>query len=339
MFVYEITCDCGHKERFEHAGAPRPDAAPLVRVVCSACGRILYGRLPRQDGREPYVMRADTLRIRRAILDLFAEQGAPLTVRQVFYALSVRQVIPKSERGYRVTQYHLAQMRRDGSIPYGWIADNTRWQIKSPSYSGLRAALQRTREIYRRDLWADQGVYVEVWVEKDALAGVISRVTDEFGVPLLVARGYSSMTFLYEAAEAIKAIGKPTYVYHFGDYDPSGVNAAEKIQEGLAEHGARVHFERVAVTEEQIEQYSLPSRPTKKGDPRSKKWGHRQSVELDALPAPILRDLVRDCITRHIDVAVWKRTLAIEAEERRTLEMILSYLPQVQGPAGVVSTV
>ena len=266
-----------------------------------------------------YNTRSSSQVIQDAVLKIFGELEPRLTVRQIYYALTVRGVIPKTEAGYRKTGYQLGRMRELGIIPYGWIADNTRWKIKPHSDNSLEDALARWQYSYRRDLWNDQSDYVEIWVEKDALAGVMSSITDEYDVPLYVARGYSSKTFLYEAAEYIKAIGKPTYIYHFGDHDPSGVDAAYKIRDGLIEHGADVHFERVAVTLDQIKAMNLPTRPTKRSDPRSKGWGDKPSVELDALPAPVLRELVRECIERHIDKFTLKITKLIEEHERETL--------------------
>lgn len=320
---YVTTCDCGQEVEIERDPPLRPQAAPLVLVRCNACMDVFPVCLPREDGKKHKKMTDDTFRKQIAILNLYGEMEPPLTVRQIFYALSVRGVVPKTEQGYRQAQYQLAQMRLEGTLPYGYIADNTRWQIKPQSFTGLEAALERTKDAYRRDLWANQPVYVEIWCEKDALAGVISRVTRQFDVPLLVARGYGSMTFTYEAAEEIKAKGKPAYVYHFGDMDPSGVDAAYKIRDALASHGAIFHFERVAVTEEQVAIYNLPTRDTKKKDPRAKAWGDKPSVELDALPPNILRQLVQDRIERHLDTWTYQHLRTIEEEERQTLAALL----------------
>ena len=266
-----------------------------------------------------YNIRSKSHVIHKAILRIFDELQPRLTVRQIYYALTVRGVIPKTEGGYRQTCYQLGLMRENGLIPYGWIADNTRWQIKPRTDRSLADALTRWQGAYRRDLWADQPDYVEIWVEKDALAGVISPITIEYDVPLYVCRGYSSMTFLYEAAEYLKELGKPTYIYHFGDFDPSGVDAAYKVRDGLVRHGADIHFFRVAVTPDQITSLNLPTRETKKKDPRSREWGDKPSVELDAVPAPILRGLVRQCIERHVDPLTLARTRLLEQRERESL--------------------
>src|SRR5262249_41669291 len=114
------------------------------------------------------------------------------------------------------------------------------------SFTGIEACLEACAGSYRRDLWATMPVYVEVWVEKDALAGVLLEETKVYDVPLMVAKGYSSITFLHTAAKAIEARGKPAYIYHFGDLDPSGVDAARDIETKLHRYapGAEIHSER-----------------------------------------------------------------------------------------------
>jgi hypothetical protein len=266
-----------------------------------------------------YRLRSKSQDIQLAILQIFEEQKPRLTVRQIYYALTVRGVVPKTLAGYRQTCYQLIRGRESGYIPYSWIADNTRWQIKPITEPSLEDALDHWQRAYRRDLWLDQPERVEIWVEKDALAGVIKPVTEEYDVALFVCRGYSSATFLFEAAEQIKSIGKPTYIYHFGDFDPSGVDAAHKVRDGLVKHGAQIHFARAAVTLEQIANLNLPTRETKKSDPRSRTWGDVPSVELDAIPAPFLRGLVRECIERHLDTETLAFTVLIEQKEQETL--------------------
>jgi hypothetical protein len=110
------------------------------------------------------------------------------------------------------------------------------------------------------------------WLEKDALAGVVDPITNSYDVPLMVARGYASLSFLHSAAEYIGYLDVPAYIYHCGDFDPSGVNAAEKIEETLRELAptAEIIFERIAVTPEQIEAWNLPTRPTKTTDSRDR---------------------------------------------------------------------
>ena len=268
--------------------------------------------------------RVEMERLREAIYQI-VQRDQPMTVRQVFYALTVQHIIAKTEAEYNGTVVRLlTQMRRDGVIPYGWISDNTRWVRKPNTYSGLVHALQETARFYRRDLWHEAPVNVEVWCEKDALAGVIMEETDPYDVPLMVSRGFSSDTYLHEAAQAITALGKPAVIYQLGDHDPSGVWIARKIEEGLRRHApdAEIHFHRVAVTPDQIRALELPTRPTKrKGNAHANGFAGA-SVELDAIPPLLLRALVRDCIARHVDrdkLAVLK---AAEESERRLLTAI-----------------
>jgi hypothetical protein len=250
------------------------------------------------------------------------EQDNPQTVRQVFYALTVRGLIKKEEIEYQRTAVRLlGEMREKGEIPFSFIADNTRWMRKPATFTGLDACLNNTSKFYRRDLWAAMPVYVEIWCEKDALAGVLVEETDKYDVPLMVARGYASLTFLHSAAEAILAKEKPAYIYHFGDLDPSGRDAARDIEAKLRRYapGAEIHFECPAVTREQVEKWNLPTRPTKMSDTRAKKFGSNESVELDAIPAATLRELVRNCINKHIDQEQLAILRVAEASERETL--------------------
>src|SRR6516225_8903288 len=202
---------------------------------------------------------------RRETLWAIVEAGRPMTVRQVFYQATVRGIVEKAETGYRKVQTDLTLMRRAGDLPYDWLADNTRWQRKPRTYSGVADALEQTARFYRKALWDDADCYVEIWLEKDALSGVVYPVTAGFDVPLMVARGYASLSFIHNAAEFINELDVPSFIYHLGDFDPSGVNAGEKIEETLCDLApdAEITFERIAVTPEQVAEWDLPTRPTK----------------------------------------------------------------------------
>jgi hypothetical protein len=237
----------------------------------------------------------------------------PMSVRQVFYQASVRFIVDKLESGYEKVAVDLVKMRRAGVLPYDWLTDITRWMRKPNTYNSVQEALEETARLYRKNLWRDADAYVEVWLEKDALGGVVEPLPARYDVPLMIARGYASLSFLHSAAEYISTLDRPAYIYHFGDYDPSGVNAAEKIEQTLREMApdAEIVFERVAVTLKQIRDWNLPTRPTKKSDPRSKNFG-RISVELDAIEPSRLRRLVQNVIERHLP----RRQLAVlEAAE------------------------
>lgn len=264
---------------------------------------------------------------RRASLYTLVESMRPMTVRQVFYQATVHGLVEKTEAGYAKVQTDLTLMRRAGELPYDWLADNTRWQRKPRTYTGIAAALADTALLYRKSLWAAADCYVEVWLEKDALAGVILPVTAEYDVPLMVARGYASLSFLHSAAEYIGTLDVPTFIYHLGDFDPSGVNAGEKIDQTLRElaPGADITFHRIAVTPAQIVQWNLPTRPTKTTDSRAKGFGDI-SVELDAIEPGLLRSIVRDAIEQHLPADQLAVLKAAEASERDLLQNIVSHL-------------
>jgi hypothetical protein len=253
----------------------------------------------------------------------------PMTVRQVFYQAAVRGIVEKSESGYTKVQTDLVLMRRADVLPYGWLADHTRWQRKPRTFSSVKQALDETARLYRKALWGEIDAYVEVWLEKDALAGVVLPITSQYDVPLMVARGYASLSFLHSAAEYINGLDVPVFIYHFGDFDPSGVNAGEKIGETLNEMApdADITFDRVAVTPEQIRDWNLPTRPTKQTDTRAKRFGDI-SVELDAIEPDALRALVEDCIQEHLPPEEFRVLKAAEASER---EMIAGFVGMIDG--------
>lgn len=257
---------------------------------------------------------------RRENLIAIIAKMRPMTVRQVFYQATVQGLIDKSEAGYAKVQTDLVQMRRSGVVPYDWIADNTRWQRKPRTFDTVESALRETAQFYRKALWSNADAYVEIWLEKDALSGVVMPVTSLYDVPLMVARGYASLSFLHSAAEAIGDLAVPAFIYHLGDFDPSGVDAGNKIEQTLRElaPNAKITFERIAVTPEQIEAWRLPTRPTKSSDTRAKSFGDI-SVELDAIPPDRLRTLVEQAIQRHLPEREFEILKAAEQSERNTI--------------------
>jgi len=261
---------------------------------------------------------------REALLDII-DDGKPMTVRQVFYQATVRGLVQKAETGYSKVQTDLTLMRRDGSLPYDWLADNTRWQRKPNTFDSVEDALRETARFYRKNLWRDADAYVEIWLEKDALSGVIYPVTSMYDVPLMVARGYASLSFLFSAAEYINTLDVPACIYHLGDFDPSGVNAGEKIEETLRELApdADIVFERIAVTEEQITDWDLPTRPTKASDTRARTFSSALSVELDAIEPNQLRALVQETIERHLPAEQFEVLKTAEESEREMISRLV----------------
>lgn len=268
--------------------------------------------------------------IDRAIIRI-VESDNPMTLRGLFYRLVSEGMIGKAENEYKNIGRYLLQLRRDDRLPYQYIADNTRWMRRPRTYSGLENALERTAATYRRGLWDNQNSYVEVWCEKDTLAGVLSVETEPYDVPLMVVRGFASETYLYQAAETIRQAGKPAYLYVLTDLDPSGLSIAETIETRIRGFipDADVTVRRIAVTTEQVERWNLPTRPTKRTDSRAKTF-HGGSVELDAIPPATLRRLVREAIEQHIDPDQLAETKRTEQLERASLYDILDVIGSAQ---------
>lgn len=298
--------------------------------------------------------------IKASIYNLCARYQ-PMTVRQLFYQLTTIGAIDKTEQEYKGTVCRLTkEMRLNGELPWHWLADNTRWMHKPRTYGGIDDLLDRSQRAYRRALWdpATNPDYCEVWIEKDALSGVFYDVTEEYDVPLMPCKGYPSLSFLRQAAETIVRQLKArkglewnvelnamasAHVYYFGDFDPSGADISRSTEARLREFITELsdgmecveqlcfHFHRVAVNFEQIEAMNLPTRPTKKTDSRSAKFGHNVSVEVDAINPDTLRQMTRDCITAHINEHELQRLRDTEASERDLLEKV-SKFTNLHGP-------
>jgi hypothetical protein len=245
----------------------------------------------------------------------------PASVRGVFYLLYVRGLVEKRE--YQAVVRLLTLMRREGSLPYEWITDATRYMHKTRSYPSMEFALQETARLYRRMVWNDLPLRVEVWCESRAIIGVLFEETDLWDVPLMPVGGFSSVTFLESSGRAIRESGKETYCYYFGDHDPSGLSIGQKIEQDVRQHAGEVpvHFERMAVTPEQIRAWGLPSKPANPNDSRTRRF-EGDTVELDAIPPSQLRHLVRECITRHVDGRTLAEVQRREEDERETLRAI-----------------
>lgn len=285
----------------------------------------VYGPSPTK---RPRRTRAE-LKTLDAFLASVVEEIKPATVRQVFYQAVVRGLVPKDEgKGYKLVQRRLVKLRETGEVPYGWITDNVRVVRGHNRYDGPDDYASVAAEFYRRDYWADSPVNVEVWLEKDALAGVlVPVVVEECGLDLHVTRGYASVSYLQSAADFIRADGRPTYVYLLTDFDPSGLGIAGTVAAELVRRSSPVEVlvERLAVDRSQIDAWALPTRPTKTTDSRARAFVREHgtgSVELDAIPPAVLRTLVREAIERHMDPDRLRIMRLAEEDERDILRSI-----------------
>jgi hypothetical protein len=328
-------------------GQPSSGNACSTAVVRSAGAEETVSKKEATDLNAPDIYEPCTIKRQRrtnaemesfhdAIMGIVEEQH-PMTVRQVYYQAEVKGLIAKKETEYAKVMRAVLYLRRSGRMPYSWIEDLTRWMRKPTTWNGIDEILNAAASSYRKAVWATLDRRVELWVEKDALAGIVSGVAGQFDVPVLPARGYSSESFAYEAAAAITPdwdYGRKTFVYHFGDFDPSGMNASTTLLNTLLRHAPSeaFQFERIAVFPAQIAIWDLPTRPTKKQDPRykwfSEHWpeGKEVSCELDAIPPDILRRLVRDIIERHLPEGWLDSIRFAEQEERRHLERMIGFI-------------
>lgn len=268
-------------------------------------------------------MRDNTLILYNQIINQVNDAGGFLTIRHLFYKLVSAGVIQKTEQAYHKVIYHTCQMRKQGYLPYSVFADNTRLVRKADSYDSLTEALEFWSQSYRRELWTKQAVYVELWSEKDAISNIIYGIADEYNVPLMINRGFGSLTFLYNAAETIKRQnkkGKFAIIYYLGDHDPSGVKASNDVEKKLTGFGCIFRFEKLAVNPDQIQEFNLPTRPTKKSN--HSKGFEGESVEIDALDPKFLQKLVRDAIESNINVKELNNVRNAEFLEKETLTKI-----------------
>lgn len=326
---YQFTCDeCGKLIEFA-SSQPRGDTA---NVICECFASYTVNIVPDSNERGLYRMQEKTRRIRKGIIGIFQRIGRVMTVRQVFYQAIYAGLVPKKESGYNLIQRQCLVMRRLGLLPYPFISDLTRRRIKPTSYTGLEKALDRMMTYYRQDVWANQPDHVEIWLEKDALAGIFAEITEKWDVPLFPARGFSSESFLYSTAEEIRRIGKPTYVYYFSDYDDAGQEMCDQVEKNLPQFDVDINFIRAALTPEQIDYYGLPNRPTKAVKTREKKDGTPRKpkarkidnpTELDAMQPEDLHDLIEGCILNHISRRDLDNVRMEEKVQKDTLSMIM----------------
>lgn len=254
------------------------------------------------------------------IAELEAEH--PQTVRHVYYRLCHLDAVGKTDSGYRRIQRLVLKLRKNGRLPYRWVSDGTRYRIAPNTFESISEALNDTARLYRRALWRDAEVYVEVWCESDSIAGVLHPVTSRYDVSLMSSRGFSSHTFLYRAGVEIDQIGKRTQILYVGDYDPSGKLIGEHIEKQLREFAPNVdiEFKRLLINSEQIEEYDLPTKPPKRTT-HSARFDDTRTVEAEAMPAGLTREFLEAAILEHIDEHEIAVIETAEQDERRALQM------------------
>ena len=252
------------------------------------------------------------------------EADHPQSVRHVFYRMTdprLDEHVDKTEAGYKQVAQRCTMLRRSGVLPYGWISDSTRAGYHVSTFDSATDFIDRMKHLYRADIWADLGVHVEVWCESRSIAGVIRSECKTLGVSLFPCGGFSSLSFVYEAADEINQYhaDAPVHVLYIGDFDPAGVLIDRSLKTEFARHGVYPMFHRLAINEEQIARYGLPTKPRKETETR--RPDILATVEAEAMPAATLRDLVVRKIESFIPVGTRDVVKIAEESERQKLAM------------------
>jgi len=270
----------------------------------------------------------------RKTLDLFAAVNAilgqyegPLTLRQVFYRLVAAQQLENTRAAYCGLSKHLVNARLAGIVDDSRIVDRVRNTLRVPCWNDLPDFLETVRQSYRREKWTRQPYALEVWCEKDAVAGVLQPVTDRYEVLLFPCRGYDSYSALKDAGERIRRAGRPTVVLYLGDFDPSGQDMPRDIRDRLTrDFGATFDLRVIALTREQVDEHDLPQNFAKRTDSRAAAFIARHgdiAVELDALPPNVLQALVREHLDQFFDVTAFAEEVAREQDEQERLDALI----------------
>ncbi len=253
------------------------------------------------------------------------------TLRQVFYRLVAALLIPNTETTYKSLSRATVLAREQEIIDPLCFDDRVRTSTDGDyGYTNpegfIQAQVQLLRDSpseYTRRLWDSQDVLPIIWLEKDALFTPVNSVAEGYRIKTYAARGYSSFTAVYQAAQEIDGY-KPVRVLQLTDFDPSGEDMVRDLQTRLARYGAEdFEIEKIALTHEQVSNLSLPPMPAKTSDPRYDRFAESygdNAVELDALPPDELERIVREAIESLIDATTWAAELAKAGQEREGIQ-------------------
>lgn len=277
------------------------------------------------------------------ILDIYRRQGYDLSLRQLYYQLVSKNILPNTEKSYKNLGCLVSDARLDGQIDWDMIKDRGRVMVKNPHWGTPADFIRDVAPQYRFNLWENQDVYVEVMVEKQALEGVLVPVCRSLDVPFTSNKGYSSSSTMYEASKRFlehAQAGKQLYVIYLGDHDPSGLDMSRDVEERLDlfvktsmdrcnEIGPNelpaVTMKRVALNIDQVRELNPPENPAKMTDSRANDYVARfgtSSWELDAIEPRQLAQIVRDAVSELMNV---KKFEANKAKMERGRKLLLSF--------------
>lgn len=265
-----------------------------------------------------------------AVNGVLAGYSIPLTLRQVYYRLVAAGLIANTRSDYNQLSSQLVKARESGEVDDSRFTDRSR-RIDDVAFDSpdvfIEVCLETLKRQYVRRFWDSQSVYCELWVEKDALSAVLAEAVYPLNTIVAPSRGYSSYSYLREAANRISrhSQGKPAVILHFVDHDPSGQDMSRDLQARLTKYCGRrdVEVRRIALNYDQVKAHNLIPNPVKKADRRAKGYISQygdQCWELDALEPTELITLCRAAVEVLItDRETWLAIKAKDKAERQAL--------------------
>lgn len=282
------------------------------------------------------------IRQANAIIEEYRSQGFVLTLRQLYYQFVARGYIPNSMSEYKKLGSVVNDARLAGLIDWNMIEDRTRDLMAWPNWRDPADRIKTAADSFRLDIWRDQRYHIEVWIEKEALVGVVEPICAEFRMPYFACRGYTSQSEQWRAGKRLARYynhGRKILVLHLGDHDPSGIDMTRDNRDRLRMFAGDPYddddFEirRIALTMEQVELYGPPPNPAKMTDTRFAGYVSEfgdESWELDALDPRVIDDLIRSHVEPLIEWNDWNAALTEEAEARRIMTAAATRWPDVQ---------
>ena len=276
-----------------------------------------------------------TIATANEIIEEYAAQGYDLTLRQLYYQMVARGYIENSERSYKNFGNTIDDGRLAGLIDWDRIVDRTRNLRKNGHFASPEAIMQAAVNSYRIDKWADQPFRCEVWIEKDALVGVIDGVCSDLDVPYFACRGYNSQSEMWAGARRLMRYrdrGQTPVILHLGDHDPSGIDMTRDTIDRLEMFSGGMKVERLALNWDQVERYNPPPNFAKLSDSRAKAYVARfglESWELDALDPATIVNLIESAVSRFRDDDLWAKAKKREQAGIDQLEAAADRWPEI----------
>jgi hypothetical protein len=272
------------------------------------------------------------------IIQEYQAKGYKLTIRQLFYQFVSRLWIENKQSEYEKLTVVVANARNAGLIDWDAIEDRTRSLRRNPSWDGPEEIIRVCADQYREDFWASQKFRPEVWIEKDALIGVIKETCQTtHRVPYFSCRGRVSLSELYAAGRRFADWRARCYtpiVFHLADHDPCGIDMTRDNREKLALYsGGPVEVRRLGLNIDQVRHYRLPPNAAKESDTCAGKYREEFGCdcwELDALPPDVIDGLVSDAINGLIDESAWELAETKESERQALLKLAAKSWPSIE---------